>query len=208
MMGTARRRDVIGAAVLACSWLVCTPDAIAQTGQPAGQRAAVDAVASLAPDYVIGVDDVLTVSFYKEEAMSGEVTVRPDGKISLPLLKDVPAAGKSPEQLNRDLEALAAKFLQSPNVTVAVKQVNSRKVYLLGEGIKPGSLPMNGEMNVLQAISMAGGPLEWAKQDRIEIVRVEGGTEKRYKFNYKQAIKGEKTEQNITLKPGDLIVVP
>ena len=204
MMGTSGR-NVLGAAVVACAWLMC---ATALTAQRSGQLASTDAVVALQPGYVIGVDDVLRITFYKEEAMSGEVTVRPDGKISLPLLKDVPAAGMSPEQLNRALETAAAKFLTNPNVTVAVKQVNSRRVYLLGDGIKPGSLLLNGEMNVLQAIAMAGGLLEWADEDKIEIVRVEDGKEKRYKFNFKQAIKGEKSEQNISLKPGDLIVVP
>ena len=200
---TSTRLCVLGTAVVAVLSF-----AAAAAAQSEPRQGSSTAPPVLPANYVIGIDDVLSVSFYREEAMSAEVTVRPDGKISLPLLKDVHAAGLSPAQLGDALEGAAKRFLTEPNVTVAVKQVNSRRVYLLGEGIKPGSLQLNGDMNVLQAVAMAGGILEWAKEDRIEIHRTENGVVTRHRFNYKQVIKGEKPEQNILLKPGDVIVVP
>ena len=159
-------------------------------------------------DYVVGPEDVLVIVFWGEKDMSAEVVVRPDGKISLPLLRDVQVAGYTPEQLTEVLTKAALKFVAQPNATVIVKSINSRKVFIVGQVAKPGTFPLVGEMTALQLIAQAGDVLEYAKTKDIVIVRKEGGKERRFKFNYKDVLKGKNIEQNILLKPGDTVIVP
>ena len=161
----------------------------------------------LPKDYVIGAEDVLSVVFWSAKELSSEVLVRPDGKISLPILNDVPAAGMTPEQLAAVIAKAATKFVRDPSATVIVKAVNSRKVYVIGEVTKPGPFPLGSEMNVMQAIGEAGGFLETAKKSDVVIVRNENGKEHRYKFNYNDVVRGKNIEQNIRLLPGDTILV-
>ena len=166
------------------------------------------AVAPVLPkDYVIGVEDVLSVIFWRDKDMSAEVVVRPDGKISLPMLNDVPAAGMTPEQLADSVQKAATKFVRDAGATVIVKQIHSRKVYVIGEVVKPGTIPLGGDMNVLQIIAEAGGFLEDAKKDDVTIVRNEEGQEHRYKFNYNEVIRGKRPSQNLRLLPGDTVIV-
>ena len=160
------------------------------------------------PDYVIGPDDVLTVVFWREKDMSNDVSVRPDGMISLPLLNDVKAAGLTPEQLRDELTKAAEKFIEGPTVTVVVKTINSRKVFITGQVGKQGPYPLMAPTTVLQLISMAGGVLEYADSKNITILRNENGRQVTYKFNYKDVSKGKNLKQNIELKPGDTIIVP
>ena len=159
-------------------------------------------------DYVIGPDDVLTIVFWREKDMSTEVGVRPDGKISLPLLNDVQAAGLTPDQLRVALTEAASKFIEEPTVSVVVKQINSRKVFITGQVGKQGPYPLGGPTTVLQLISMAGGVAEYADSKNITILRTENGRAVTYKFNYKEVSKGRNLKQNIELKPGDTIIVP
>ena len=159
-------------------------------------------------DYVIGPDDVLAVVFWREKDMSSEVAVRPDGKISLPLLNDVQAAGLTPEQLRVALTEAASKFVEEPTVSVVVKTINSRKVFVTGQVNKPGPYPLSGPSTVLQMISTAGGLLEYANAKNILIMRTENGKPVSFKFNYKDVSKGKNLKQNIELKPGDTIIVP
>jgi polysaccharide export outer membrane protein len=163
----------------------------------------------LPKDYVIGVQDVLNVVFWSASSkdLSAEVLVRPDGKISLPILNDVTAVGMTPEQLAAEITKVATKFVRDPGATVIVREVRSRKVYVVGEVAKPGPFALGGEMNVLQAIAEAGGFLEVAKKGDVVIVRIENGKERRYKFNYNDVVRGKNIEQNIRLLPGDTIVV-
>jgi polysaccharide export outer membrane protein len=151
---------------------------------------------------------VLTVVFWRDKEMSADVVVRPDGRISLPLLQDVEAAGYSPDELRARLVKLAAKYLEEPNATVVVKEIHSRKVFVTGQVGKPGSYPLIGEMNVLQMIAHVGGLLEYADAKNIVVLRHENGNERRFKFNYKDVVKGKSMDQNIRLKPGDTIIVP
>jgi polysaccharide export outer membrane protein len=164
--------------------------------------------AALPAGYVIGPEDVLTVVFWRDKEMSADVVVRPDGRISLPLLQDVEAAGYSPDELRARLVKLAAKYLEEPNATVVVKEIHSRKVFVTGQVGKPGSYPLIGEMNVLQMIAHVGGLLEYADAKNIVVLRHENGNERRFKFNYKDVVKGKSMDQNIRLKPGDTIIVP
>jgi polysaccharide export outer membrane protein len=146
--------------------------------------------------------------FWRDKEMSADVVVRPDGRISLPLLQDVEAAGYSPDELRARLVKLAAKYLEEPNATVVVKEIHSRKVFVTGQVGKPGSYPLIGEMNVLQMIAHVGGLLEYADAKNIVVLRHENGNERRFKFNYKDVVKGKSMDQNIRLKPGDTIIVP
>jgi polysaccharide biosynthesis/export protein len=159
-------------------------------------------------DYLIGPQDVLSIVFWREKDLSADVVVRPDGKISLPLLKDQQAAGLTPDQLTEALVKAATKYVSQPNATVMVKEINSRKVFVVGQVAKPGTFPLAGDMTVLQVIALAGDVLEYAKASKITVVRVEGGEERRLPFNYKDVLKGKNIAQNIRLKPGDTIIVP
>lgn len=168
----------------------------------------VPAGASLPAGYVIGPDDVLSIVFWRDKDMSAEVVVRPDGKISLPLVNDIQAAGTTPEQLRVLLEEAAGKVIKEPNATVVVKTINSRKVYITGNVLKPGTYPLTGELTVLQLIAVAGGLQEYADSKNIVVMRREDGRDHHFKFNYKDVTKQKKLEQNIALKPGDTVVVP
>ncbi len=159
-------------------------------------------------DYLIGPDDVLAVVFWREKDMSTDVAVRPDGKISVPLLNDVQASGLTPEQLRVQLTEAAARFLEEPTVTVVVKAINSRKVFITGQVAKPGPYPLAGAMTVLQLISMAGGVLEYADTKNITIIRTESGRPVPYRFNYKDVTRRKSLGQNIELRPGDTVIVP
>ena len=163
--------------------------------------------AALPKDYVIGVADVLNVVFWSAKELSAEVLVRPDGKISLPLLNDVPAAGMTPEELAESIAMIGTKFVRDSGATVIVRAVNSRKIYIVGEVAKPGPVQLGNEMNVMQAIGEAGGFLETAKKSDVVIVRNENGQERRYKFNYNDVVRGKNVQQNIRLLPGDTILV-
>jgi polysaccharide biosynthesis/export protein len=159
-------------------------------------------------DYVIGPDDVLTVVFWREKDLSGDVQVRPDGRISLPLLNDVAAAGLTPEQLRVKLNEAAAQFIADPTATVVVKEIKSRKVFVLGQIAKAGPYPLMGPTTVAQMLATAGGPLEFADEKNISIIRNEKGTQVRLTFNYEAFKRGKNLQQNVELKPGDTIVIP
>ena len=162
----------------------------------------------LPPDYVIGPDDLLTVVFLREKDLSAEVIVRPDGKISLPLLNDVQAAGLTPDELRLRLEERAAKFVQDANATVMVRATNSRRVFVVGAVVRPGPYPLTTATTVLQIIAVAGGFQEYAKPSDVVLMRTDNGRTTSFRFNYKDIVKGKNLRQNIELKPGDTIVVP
>ncbi len=157
---------------------------------------------------MIGPDDVLGVYVWKEADVSGDVTVRPDGKISIPLLNDIHAAGLTPDQLRQTITEAAKKFLEEPTVTVVVRAINSRKVFVTGQVAKAGPYPLTGPTTVLQLLAQAGGVLEWAAVDRIVVLRNENGQPVSFQFNYKEVSRRKKLEQNILLKPGDTVIVP
>jgi polysaccharide export outer membrane protein len=160
------------------------------------------------PGYVIGPDDVLTIVFWREKDLSGDVIVRPDGKITLPLLNEIEATGLTPDELRTKLTAAAERYVQDPNVTVIVKEIRSRKVFITGQVGKPGTYPLMSPTTVLQLISMAGGLQEYAKRDKIVIMRDEAGKPVRHQFNFDWVMQGLNLRQNIELKPGDVVVVP
>jgi len=187
-------------------------DAKAKPGVPpcttgCGQAASPSTSPSTSPDYVIGSEDTLHVSVWKEPDLTATLPVRPDGKISLPLLNDVQAAGLTPMQLASDLTTRLKKYVSEPQVTVVVTQMNSQKVFLLGEVLHTGAVPLSPNMTVLQVLSTAGFS-QFANTKGIYILRTENGKQDKLPFNYKAVVKGEHMEQNILLKPGDTVVVP
>lgn len=160
------------------------------------------------PNYVIGGQDVLDISVWKEPDLSRSVPVRPDGKISLPLLNDVQAAGLTPAQLTAQITAGLNKYVTNPQVTVIVSQINSQRIYVLGEVSRAGAYSLLRGMTVLQVLSNAGGLSQFANSKKIYVLRQENGKEQKLFFNYKEVIDGRKSEQNIELRAGDTIVVP
>jgi polysaccharide biosynthesis/export protein len=196
--------SVMGVAVTAAQSPQVPPAQSTNGGGPAAAKP----TTTLPADYVIGPNDLLSVVFWREPEMSGQVRVRPDGRISVPLLNDVPAVGLTPDELRRQLEQAAKKYIADPNATVVVVEINSRSVYVVGQVTTPGVYPLNTPMNVLQAIAAAGGLLEFADGEHIVIERNEPGGKARLRFNYSDVIKGKKAEQNVTLKPGDTVIVP
>jgi polysaccharide export outer membrane protein len=160
-------------------------------------------------DYLIGEGDVLQISVWGEPTASVPVaTVRTDGKISMPLIKEVPVAGLTPSQVEKNIQAQLANIIRSPDVTVIVAQINSKKIYLTGAVKREGPLKFTYRMTVLQAISEAGGLTDYAKRKEIYVLHTEDGRQYKLPFNYTAVLRGEHMEQNIKLSPGDTIVVP
>ena len=209
--GNAIARMLVGAGVFA-SLVGVSSSAGAQTAAPAPQPApaAQPTPTGVTPpaDYVIGPDDVLSIVIWREKEMSSEVVVRPDGKISLPLVNELQAAGLTPAQLRSAVEKAASKWVKEPDATVIVKTINSRKVSILGNVGKAGTYPLTGDMTVLQLIAQAGGLQEYADAKGITIMRKQDGRDITLKFNYKDVVKGKNLQQNVSLKPGDTVIVP
>ena len=163
----------------------------------------------LPPDsdkYIIGPEDVLHIQVWKEEALSQTVLVRTDGKISLPLLDDVQAAGMTPLKLKEVLTEKLKTYVENPLVTIIVREAKSFKVYLSGQVAKPGVFALIGDTTILQMIAMAGGFTEWANQRKVLLIRRENGREVRKTINYRKIVSGE--AENILVRPGDTIIVP
>jgi polysaccharide biosynthesis/export protein len=178
------------------------PQAPASNGPP------VPAGVPLPAGYVIGPDDVLGVLFWRDAEMSGDFAVRPDGMISLLLVNDIKAAGLTPEELRDEITKAASKYIDDPTVTVVVKAINSRKVFITGMVGKPGPYPLTGPTTVMQMLSIAGGIHEFAKAKEIMILRQENGRQVALKFNYNDVKRGRNLKQNVELQPGDTIIVP
>jgi len=177
--------------------------------QVATKKGSVGIQAAVAdPNYVIGPQDVIDISVWKEPELSRSVPVRPDGKISLPLVNDVQAAGLTPAQLGAQITTSLTKYVTNPQVTVIVSQINSQRIYILGEVARAGSYTLLPEMTVLQALSDAGGFTAFANSKKIYVLRQDNGKQQKVPFNYKDVVSGKDPSQNITLKPGDTIIVP
>jgi polysaccharide biosynthesis/export protein len=160
------------------------------------------------PNYVIGPDDELVVTVWREPDISRTVPVRPDGKISLPLLKDVQAAGLTPMQLTTEITSRLTKYIAAPEVTVIVSRVSPPRMFVVGEVGRAGAYPLVPGMTVLEAISSAGGLTPFAKKSKIYVLRTENGKQARIPVNYKEVLSGRRPEDNVRLEAGDSIVVP
>ena len=182
-------------------------------GSPAATQSAqnVEASAAKAHDnsFVIGNDDVLAINVWKEPDVSRSIPVRSDGKISLPLVGEVQATGRTPLKLEEEIAARLKNYIAEPEVTVIVQQINSQKFNILGQVNKAGSYVISNSATVLDAIALAGGFRDFAKQKSIYILRQDAdGSQTRLPFNYKEVVKGKNSGQNIKLQPRDTIVVP
>ena len=185
-----------------------------QTAKTTIDQSAVAASASIKvqvpPDpYILGPDDILAINVWKEPEISRTLPVRPDGNISLPLLGDVPASGRTPTELQEDIRQKLGSYLSTPEVTVLVQEAKSHKFNIVGEVEKPGLYVMSGPMTVLDAIAFAGGLRDFAKETKIYVLRAnKDGTRVRLPINYKELIKGSKATADLTLQPRDTVVVP
>jgi polysaccharide export outer membrane protein len=180
-------------------------DQTAGAAAPAGQEPA--PVTDLDPDYTLGTDDGIMVHVWKEPTISGPLVIRPDGKVSLPLIGDLKAAGLTPMALAEEITTELKKFINDPSVVVTVTAVNSRKIYFTGEIARGGAIPLTRSMSMLQAIAAAGGLSPYANQKKIYILRTVKGKTTKIPFDYKKALKtGD--EQGVVLTSGDTIVVP
>jgi polysaccharide biosynthesis/export protein len=178
-----------------------TPPAPAGVGQP------VVAPSGPPPGYLIGPDDLITIKVWQDDKMSGDVVVRPDGKVTLALINDIQAAGLTPDQFRLAVMAAAGKFVQEPTVDVYIKQINSRKIFITGEVAKPNEYPLSGRMTVMQAIAKAGGLTEYANKSKVTILRTENGNTVVLKVNYSDILSGKNVKQNYELRAGDVVNV-
>lgn len=159
--------------------------------------------------FVIGTGDVLSINVWKEADISRSIPVRPDGNISLPLVGEVQAAGRTPLKLEQEIAAKLKNYISEPEVTVIVQQINSEKFNILGQVVRPGSYPLASASTVLDAIASAGGFRDFAKKKSIYVLRQNAdGTQTRLPFNYNAVIKSQNPQQNVKLQPHDTIVVP
>jgi polysaccharide export outer membrane protein len=206
------------AALILIGSLALAQDAPAPPASPASGKTTSDTTASdkttpapstspAGPTYVIGPEDGLHIAVWKEADLTATLPVRPDGKISLPLLDDVQAAGLTPKQLAESVTEKLKKYIADPHVTVVVTSINSKRIFLVGEVMHPGATSMLPNMTVLQALSSAGLS-QFANTKRIYVLRTENGKQRKLPVNYRQLVKGEQIEQNYLLQPGDTIVVP
>ena len=208
-----RRLSLWGWALLATLLAapVATPQGAAEkSGRPEAAVKSTPIVKSATddPSFVIGQNDVLDINVWKEPEISRKVPVRPDGKISLPLINDIQAAGLTPMQLQSQISDKLKKFLTEPQVTVIVSEINSRRIYILGEVLRPGAFPLLPNMTILQALTAAGGFTQFANTSKVRVLRTENGKQASFYFNYKEVVMGKNIQQNIVLAPGDSIVVP
>lgn len=158
--------------------------------------------------YRIGAQDVLRIDVWKEPDLTRQVSVRPDGQISLPLLDDVQAAGLTPLELRNALREGLKEYITDPQVTVTVSEINSRRIFVTGEVTRSGTFPLLPNMTVLQALSSCGGFTQFANTKKIYLLRMDGAKQVKIPVNYKDLVKGRKPEINILLQDGDTIVVP
>jgi polysaccharide export outer membrane protein len=173
------------------------------------QRPETRVAQSVGAGYRIGADDVLTINVWHEPEVSRNVPVRPDGKISLPLIGDVRAAGLTPMELQNELEARFAKFLTNPEVSVIVAEIRSQRINVLGQVLRPGTYPLIPPMSVLDAIAAAGGLREFAKPNKTYVLRtLPNGQRERIKFQYNNVLKGKRGSTDIQLETRDTVVVP
>ena len=207
-MKRARQLACVALLSLTATGMWAQSDTDQSPAKPAKAPAAEAPAAADSPsDYVIGADDTLHISVWKEPDLTATLPVRPDGKISLPLLNDVPAAGLTPMQLAASITEKLKKYISDPRVTVVVTAMNSRRVFVTGEVAHPGAMALLPNMTVLQALASAGFT-QFANVKAIYLLRTENGRPGKIPFNYKEVVKGHNPEQNIMLKPGDTIVVP
>jgi polysaccharide export outer membrane protein len=207
MMSVGKSALVRSLAVgLALCLMVCASAQERRDPPPGGAELSVPK--GIALDYQIAPEDVLGISVWKEEGLNKEVLVRPDGRISFPLAGDMQASGKTAQQIEEEITLRLTKYIANPVVSVTVLKVMGNKIYVIGKVNKPGEYLAGRYLNVLQALSLAGGLTPFAAENDIKVLRREGGRDLVFLFHYAEIRKGYNLEQNINLKGGDVVVVP
>jgi polysaccharide export outer membrane protein len=202
-MHPARYSCVLLCLLICAQWLHCFAQEPAAPTPPDSN----EKTAAVSPtEYVIGPGDVLHISVWNEPQLTVTATVRPDGKITIPLLYDVTVSGMTPDGLQKDFTEKLARYVHKPHVTVTVQEIHSRMVFITGEVQRPGAYPLVSTMNVVQLVARSGGLTDFAKQKKIYVLRADKTT--RIDVNYEKALKGQAPQQNIDLAPGDTVVVP
>ena len=195
-----RHKMFFGASLVFLLSLSVVAESSAQTLEPAR--------AGGSPFYIIQPNDILSIFVWKEQNLSGKVFVRPDGRISFPLIQDMQAAGMNPTQLKENIERALKLYIDVPNVTVIVDAIQSYRVFVTGKVGKPGAIMAEKPISVLQALSLAGGFTDFATPADIVIIRNSGEDSTLYRFNYPEVIKGKNFSQNMLLRTGDVVIVP
>ncbi|MCG6534195.1 MAG: polysaccharide biosynthesis/export family protein [Syntrophales bacterium LBB04] len=201
---------LVGLVLLTASLLVAPgagAQAQAQESKPAAAAGGA-AGTDFGPDYLLGPGDLIDIAVWKDETLTKSLIVLPDGKISFPLIGEIRAAGRTVAQLKQEIAAKISPYAPDPTISVEVRQVNSMLIYVIGRVNTPGRFALNTNVNVLQALTMAGGLNAFAKRDKIRIFRQEGQKTTIIRFKYDEVVEGSSLEQNIILQRGDLIVVP
>ncbi len=202
----------IGCVALACAIPVASQNGSRPAASPA--KVGINTTAAAASrdlqgaSFVIGTGDVLAIDVWKEAELSRVVPVRSDGRISLPLIGELQAGGQTPKQLEREIAAKLKDYISEPEVTVIVQEIKSQKFNVLGMVMRPGSYALTKPMTVMDAIAMAGGLRDFAKQKDIYVLRRSGRGQVRLPFNYKDVVKGHNSAQNVELESNDTIVIP
>lgn len=197
------------AVLLFACWVLGASPALAQQPRTETGRPATDlGELVIGPDYRLGPEDVIEISVWKEDGLRKEVLVRPDGKLSFALVGEIQAAGRTADEIREELSVRLKKFLSNPVVSVTVVRVAAQRIYVIGRVNKPGEYSTGRYVDVLQALSMAGGLTPFAAENDIRIMRRVGGKEVAMPFRYKEVVKGRNVEQNIVLQAGDVVVVP
>ena len=201
---------LMGRILLLMTILLVAPGAGAQAqeNKPAAAPSGGEAAADFGPDYILGPGDLLDIAVWKDETLTKSVIVLPDGKISFPLIGEIKAAGRTVPQLKQEITKKISPYAPDPTISIEVRQVNSMLIYVIGRVNTPGRFSLNTNVNVLQALTMAGGVNPFAKRDKIKIFRQEGGKTTIFRFKYDEVVEGTELEQNIILKKGDVVVVP
>ena len=208
LFGAGRVFGIISAMVMAAG-LAAAQKPAALAGNARTDQPQASSGVPVPADYRVGPGDILEISVWKEpDASSPSVLVRPDGKISMPLVNDLYVSGKTPMEIQAIVVEKLAPYVNSPNVTVIIRNILSKKVYVLGEVARTGVFDIAQPKTVLQVLTEAGGLQQFAKQSSIYVLRNEGGKQRKLPFNYKEVVSGQKMEQNVELQPGDTIVVP
>jgi polysaccharide export outer membrane protein len=190
-----RQTEIVPAVLLATIFFLPIPGHCQSEAPPAAE------------EFILGIEDKLSISVWKEPDLIKSVSIRPDGKITFPLVGDVQAAGRTPRQLTQDLTKLIGRFIKEPVVTVAVEEINNFKVFVLGEVSLQGALNLRRRTRLLEAIALSGGMSKFADKSNVLLLRFEDGKETRTRIDYRKVVSGEKPELNVYLKPGDTIIV-
>jgi polysaccharide export outer membrane protein len=205
---TAVLARILRFALVGCQFgALCVPVAFSQPVTPSG-TATESASAAPGPDYRLGPEDVIEISVWKEEGLRKDLLVRPDGMVTFALAGEIPVAGRTADEVRADVTERLKRFLSNPVVSVTVLKVAAQKIYVIGRVNKPGEFASGRYIDVLQALSMAGGLTPFAAPDDIRVMRRSGAKQIAIPFRYSEVIRGRNVEQNIILKPGDVVVVP